>query len=148
MFNKIREKEEKELDKQHEERLGRSVPVARRIMKLVLEKIDVLPMGDDDGKDPQKNKIYHDLCVDILNIYLEEKVRVVDKDLIPQLMLQPFSTIQKIIADSLNHSWDTVLTGLWGKPYGELNLDDVDRELKKGDIIKTGSTPDQVKPAE
>lgn len=131
-FNKIRKETEKNLEEAHKLRLERCVPVAREIIKLFASKADTVAMGEVE----QNHVDFQDLAVEIMKLMLEKDVRWVDREFVFQLALQPMTFSQNIATTSLNNSWNTALTGLFGKKSSELTFKELDILLKKGDAIE------------
>ncbi len=134
MFNKVRkqrQKEQKEIDKQHEERLARCIPVARECLNVLLSKTATLPMGDD----VQFSEDYYKLATEFLTIFLKNNINWSDREFILQLAMQPFEYPKNIALNSIGLSWDRALTGVFGKPVQQLTMVDVDKLLRKADVV-------------
>jgi hypothetical protein len=134
-FNEIQKGMQKQIDSEHAKRLARAVPVARKILKLIGEEADTIPLGDIERNDPGIEAVSRKL----LALILEENVHWVDKDFVFQLALQALSFPADIAQTSLKNSWETVVTGLFGKVVQDLTAQEVDGYLKKGNDLLRAS---------
>lgn len=134
-FDRIRKEQEKNLEAAHQVRIERCVKTARKILAALATEIETVPMGDVKQDHPG----YDSLTKKFLAVMLEDNIHWVDRDFVFQLALQALSFPANIAQDSLNHSWNNAITGLFGKPVRELLASEVDAALKKGDAIEEAS---------
>jgi hypothetical protein len=130
-YDKVRKQLEKDIEKKHQDRLARCIPVAKKIVALIGENVESLEMGDSFDM----SETYDPLTKKILELLLAENVYWVDRDFVMQLVLQPFSGLQRLVKASLDQAQDIMYTGALGKSVYELRAQDVDNFLRLGDKI-------------
>lgn len=135
MFDKLKknkQKEERELDRLHKERLERCIPVAKDILRLLAQNIDVMPLGDD----VQESAEYDRVACEMLALILKANLYWHDRDFILQLALQPLSFTKDIVSNSMQTSWSKAIAGLFKKPSSRLLMSDVNEALQNGEPIE------------
>ena len=113
---------EKDLTKEREEKV---VPVARKIIKLIIEA--ELPMGSIHAHDNPK---FAATAKEVLGLMLEVDMKYVDKDYLSQVILQPFDSVMEIVKRSLGESFNNAEKKVFGKDFRDLTLGDLDKVLK------------------
>jgi len=114
-------------DKESLKRLTDLTPVAREILKHIVDK--ELPIKlSFDKKDEEA---YDEVSKEVLAILLKHNVKFVDKDFLFQLTSMPLDRIKETIMMSLKFSLDKVIDKALGKGFRELNMEDMDKLLKK-----------------
>lgn len=131
-FKQIRKRmEEAQIEKQHEEKLIRCIPAAREMLTVFSKHSLGVPMGDVAPNDEG----YVPVAEDMLAVLLKHDVRWSEREFVFQLMLQAVNFPKDLALQSLDRSWNAVITALVGKPALELKTSEVDALIRKGDTI-------------
>ncbi len=132
-FSKVDKKVRQKLEKASIEREARVVPVVKQILALIAESgLSVGTLGEDAYKK------YGEVAQRVIQVMIDAGLRYADKDMLFQLVLQPSDQLKDIVLRSLNRSFEKAEETLFGKPYMDLDLKDIDRVLKGAESDKIG----------
>ncbi len=139
MSTKIKPEEAKSLqdeaieDALHQERLDRCVPIAKKILTLLAEENPYI--GDVNDKDtgqpkPEANESYNKIAGKVLEVLFEANIRFTEKLFVFSLVKQAAELTEEKVQMSLDNSMQRAESQLWGKDVMELDLQDIDKQLK------------------
>jgi len=132
-YKKLVKKQNKEFEKEYQKRLDRCLPIAKEIMKMMLEA--ELPMGTFNDKKgeilPEIQDIYESFSAKVLAYMLNSGMNYMDKDFVFQLILQPFDKTREITLNAVNKSFEKAEEILFGKDILDVNFDDIHQLLLK-----------------
>lgn len=114
---------EKDLTKERNEKC---IPIAKEVLGLI-SKYDG-PIGDIKNEDIVED--YEDLEVEILKLYLKNKLTASEVTYIQQLVLQAVDVPLNFVKQSIFESWDRAMEVKFGKPEEEVTLEDLDKILQ------------------
>ena|SRR3990167_4667354 len=113
--------------KLYTDRLERCLPVARKVIHILANHIDLVEMGEND----QVEKTINPAASMVLQLFLDENVRWADKGFILNLANQAFATLNDKLALSFDLSWDKAISSTFdGKEALDITFQDVDAKLK------------------
>lgn len=132
-YNEFTKKQLKDVDKEFKKRLERCVPVAKEILKMVVEAD--LPMGEFSDKKGVMNddirNTYESFSAKVLAHMLQSNICYMDKNFIFQLILQPFDQTKEIVLNAVSKSFERTEEILFGKDLLDVNFDDIHKILLK-----------------
>jgi hypothetical protein len=108
------------------EQLDRCIPVARKVLSFIADA--GLPIGDI--KKETASDDYDKAIKSILQLLLDENLRVNDVEMVIALMLQPVDLVGKGIDHSLKINLKQASEKVWKKSPDEVTLQEVDALLK------------------
>ena len=120
------EHNQEKADALYQERLARSIPVAKKILAIISAHLDEIRMGDNQEVSASMTPI----ATEILNTLLQDKAHWTDKEFIYQLSLQPLAQLGSILETSYSITWDKLIGKKLGKDVLDLTFEDVDNGLK------------------
>ena len=127
MFNKIKEKDDKERDKEAKARIADCAPLALEILK----KIGNANLRVGEAEDVKKDDVYNEMALEIIAMMLNNDVKLWDKEIVFQLAFQALEIVKDKVLHSIEMSYETARDKLFGKDILELRMTDVDEILKK-----------------
>jgi hypothetical protein len=125
-FNKIVKEKERDIDREHKERLSRCIPIAQKILEMIAE--EKLPMGDladKQGKikDDVKNR-YDDFTGKVLVYMLQSGLKYSEKKFVFQLLLQQIEQTQEKVLRAIGLSFERAFEEKW-KDELDITLGDI-----------------------
>lgn len=142
MAKKIMENQEKKDDAARQEFLKRCIPIAQAIQKMIVE--DDLEMGQlpghkrtPDGRelpiaDQDRPEKYRTAAKKILQMFLDHDLLYAEKELVFQLLKQPYDMLQDIVLTDSARILNETLNGMMGiTHHGELSFKKLDELTKK-----------------
>jgi hypothetical protein len=132
MFDKLKAKKDAEQAQKEREKLDlardeKCIPLAKQFLKLIAD-------GDFSLKkqtDEEFLKEYNPITEQILNVLLENEVKISDLSYIKQLIGEILQNVDTLVTGSLNNSLRIAENALWGVDRDEKNLKHVDNVLKE-----------------
>ena len=118
------QKQEKDLTKERDERC---VPVAKEVMKLIIN-YDGLMMGTVDVKEAMKS--YKNLVQEVKATLLKNNVKINEISYIFQLAFEPLDTVKNMVIENINHQINDLRNTLFGKEFAEVTYSEMDEKLK------------------
>ncbi len=126
MFTKTQKNLGKVARDLNEERLGACVPVAHKLIELLLN--TEFTIGEMNEK--RKVDAYAGTAKRVLELLVAEGVKYRDVGFVFQLAFQAFEGVRDMTDLSVRRSFDKAEALLWKKDFGGLTLGDIDRVLK------------------
>lgn len=127
MFNKMKEKDDKEKSKEAKERIAACAPLALEILK----KIGNADLKVGAAEEVKGDDAYDNLAYEIIALMLKEDVKLWDKEIIFQLVYQAIEITKDRVLNSLELSYEKARDIAFGKDFLELKMSDVDKILKQ-----------------
>lgn len=100
-------------------------PVVYEIIKIIADA--KLPVGNVHAHDNSKFAI---VSREVIGKMLDGNVKYLDRNLLFQLVLQPFDGTREMVTKSLSESLIRAETKLFGKEFSEVSLKDLDKIIK------------------
>lgn len=107
-----------------QERNDRCVPVAREIMKLLLDKYDTIQMGSEVS-DIDRLACYEPLFAEVMKLFLKHNVRIKEVGFIMTLVTQPVAFLKDIVDVSNASNKSMAEAYLWKLPKDEKDTQDL-----------------------
>lgn len=136
IFDQIRKKEAKDQLKEEEKAkleaqkdLAKFIPIAKKLLKIVLEAD--LEIGQVDVV-KERSEAYAKVAKQIMELFLDENIRYVDKEFVFQLATQPLQLIQQVVMTDLGRSLKLAMASAMGvDSFDELDFKTMDRVWKE-----------------
>jgi len=111
-----------------QEREDRCIPVAKKILKIIAEKENSVMGAAERGQIVEE---YDIILVEVIDLLKKEEVKMIDVNYILQLVLQPLAHLQQYMAESIGKWEKKMFAGIYGKPYGQETLVDLEKKLEE-----------------
>ena len=109
------------------QRIAKSAPLARKVLKLLTEKCDELPFGGSEAMATAITPV----TKEVLALCLADNINWVDGSFVMRLLLQPISKIMEQIDTSQQINWSKANDKKWGKNTLDVTFKEVDDVLKE-----------------
>lgn len=108
----------------------RCIPMAYFILKMIADKQPPMAIEQKDVE-RLKKEFYEPLSRDIIGEMLEAGFRYNEINYTFRLLREPIEHLATIMEETANMHYETAETILFGKPYNEITINDIDRIVKK-----------------
>lgn len=135
MFNKIlkhfkgvERAEKKKMDKEVKDRVERLMPIMQKSIEIMFSDYEMLPIGYDTWEKGQEG--IKPIAGNLLNMYLEENVRLDDILFMKQVILKTFEDIHQSTVDSVNHNLAYIDKKIWGVHKSDIDFEKLNEMIK------------------
>lgn len=118
---------DKDIKDEAKKRLERCIPIAKEMILLI--SISDVVLGEADAV--VNAKVYDDIAEKMLKKMLNANIPYSDRQFIFQLAMQAIEMTQEKVIKSIERSYEIARDKMWGKSYFDVNLKDIDDQLKK-----------------
>jgi len=127
MFDKLKKKMGKDstyLDKMRDEKC---IPLAKEYLRIILRHN---PSLEGKLKEKELNSEYEPMMIDLLDLYLEQDITLIEHGYIKKLVLEMVENLDGLLSGSMTQSIQQAESKLWGCDKEYISFKKVDEVLK------------------